>query len=109
MELVASRGALQEDLKKLAEADKVGKKFFAQRTEEKQALKADKEHMLQDQKAAEDLLATVERQLANARQMLTEARAKNAQVAARLTNEQLQMLERVNAATPAPASAVSTP
>jgi hypothetical protein len=108
VELVASRTALQEDLKKLAEANKIGQKFFAQRTEEKQALTTDKEHMLLDQKAAEELLATVERQLANARQLLADAQATNSQIAAQLKAEQLQMLERANVATPAPA-AVSAP
>lgn len=109
VELVASRSALQEDIKKLAEANKIGQKFFAQRTEEKQALKTDKEHMLLDQKAAEELLATVERQLANARQLLADAQASNTQIAAQLASEQMQMLQRANAATPAPETAVGAP
>lgn len=102
VELVAQQSSLQEDLKKLAAANKVAEKFSAMRTEEKQALAGDKAHLDADRAAVDSLLATVERQLANAQRMLTEGLARNSQLATQLTNEQMQMLRQVDAVAPAP-------
>ncbi len=110
VELRAHRDALQEDLKKLAAANAIAEKFGAQRTEEKQALAGDLEHMEQDRQAAETLLANVQSLLANAGQQLTAARAENTRLAAQLAAEQLKMLEAVNSRAPAAESgALLTP
>jgi hypothetical protein len=101
VQLVAQRDSLREDVKKLAAANAIAEKLSAQRTAEKEALTADLEHMQQDQQAVQSLLATVEGQLANARQQLALAQAENVRSAARLADEQRQMLEAVDARAPA--------
>jgi hypothetical protein len=102
VELVAQKSSLQEDLRKLAAANKVAEKFSAMRTDEKQALAGDKAHLDADRAAVEALLATIDRQLANAQRMLAEGLQRNSQLVAQLTNEQMQMLEQVDAVAPAP-------
>lgn len=102
VELVAQKNTLQEDLKKLTAANKVAQKFSAMRTEEKQALAGDKTHLDAERQAVESLLAAVERQLANAQRMVSEGLQRNSQLASQLTNEQMQMLQQVDAVAPAP-------
>jgi hypothetical protein len=102
--LAAEQMALLEDNKKLAAALEIAKKLGALRTEEKQALAGDLEHMQQDRQAIETQLATVERVLANVQRAVAELLAENADRAAQLKAQQQQQLDQLDRTAPPPNS-----
>jgi hypothetical protein len=102
IETLAQRAALTEDIKKLTAANETAKQLGALRLAEQQGLTADFAHMEQDRQTAEALLATIQRQLENARRLLSDALAENSQYAAQLRTVQLTMQQQLP---PAPAAA----
>lgn len=86
------RAALAEDIKKLGEALANAKKVGDMRTAEKQGLTADVGHLEQEVETIGGLLATIQRQLANARQEITSRIAQNLEMADQLRQSQLGAL-----------------
>ena len=86
-------------------AHEVAKKLSALRIEERQALKADLEHMNNDRQAIEALLATLHRYLGNAQQAIAQAQAENGRMAQQLRDEQERKLQSLPSAGPPLANA----
>jgi len=106
---LADRAALNEDIKKLKDAHEIAKSLSTLRTQEKEALGGDLEHMKRDRQVIESLLATIKTQLENARRMVDEMLNANLQLAAQLAERQLGLLDVANQRTPAPQPPLVSP
>lgn len=106
VDLTARRMALVEDIKKLQSALEIAKSLGAMRTEEKQALTVDAEHMEADRRAIETQLASVQRVLANVQRMVAEKQAETADLAAKLKAKQQRQLDDLDRIAPAPANSL---
>jgi hypothetical protein len=108
VQLSAQRTALQEDIKKLTAANDIAKQLGALRTEEKDALAGDLEHMQADRAAIEAHLATVATRLANAQQEVAALLKYTAEQADQLRAKQQRQLDEVDRRAPAPGSLLGT-
>lgn len=104
VELVAERTALAEDAKKLAAAHEIAKQLGALRTEEKQGLTSDLEHMKRDRAAIETQLTTVEGLLAKIKQETAAKQAENVKMAGQLKSLQQQRLDELDRQAPPPSA-----
>jgi len=100
--LQASRQAVTQDLAKLTEALESAEQLGVFREQQKTALSGDLTGMQGDRQAIETHRDRVQQQLAHAKQLLEQLLTRNAELADRLTQRQLGLLEYINSTAPAP-------
>lgn len=95
---LANRDALRQDIAKLQKTLEDAKQLTALRQEEKTRLTEDLAHMENDRKAIETLRDSVEKQLANAKDLLARAERYNLQLERQLVEVQTSRLSGAGAA-----------
>ena len=103
--MLTEQAGLIEDNQKLAQAQVHAKKLNAHRTEEKQALGGDLEHLQSDRQAIETLRDAVQGQLAAAQRLVAETLADTSRLNQELIERQLGQLRELNLTAPAPGQA----
>jgi len=98
--LQASRQAVVQDLAKLTEALKSAEQLGTFREQQKTALASDLTGMQADRLAIETHRDLVQHQLANAKQLIDQLLIRNAELADRLTQRQMGLLQAINSAVP---------
>lgn len=93
--MTAEHSGLTEDIAKLKAAQANGEKLAAHRTEEKNGLTGDLQHMQRDQQAIEALLAKVNSQLEYAAAQTAEKIRENLRLAAEFAQRQLTLLDGI--------------
>ncbi len=107
--LMARVDAVREDNAKLEAALASAEKLSAFREEQKQLMQSDLTGMKQDRQAIESHLQIVNRQLENARKLISDLLATNASLANELAELESELEQMIDAAAPAPAATVSLP
>jgi len=100
--LQASRQAVAQDLVKLAEALQSAEQLGTFREQQRTALASDLTGMQGDRLAIETHRDLVQHQLTHAKQLIERLLARNSELADRLTQRQMGLLESINRAAPAP-------
>jgi cell fate (sporulation/competence/biofilm development) regulator YlbF (YheA/YmcA/DUF963 family) len=107
--LLARIDAVTEDNAKLTAALESAEKLSAFREEQKQLMKNDLAGMKNDRAAIEAHLKAVNKQLENARKLIEDFLAANSELAEDLAARETALREAIDAAAPAPTTAVSLP
>jgi len=100
--LQASRQAVAQDLVKLTEALQSAEELGTFREQQRTALASDLTGMQGDRLAIETHRDLVQHQLTHAKQLIERLLARNSELADRLTQRQMGLLESINSAAPAP-------
>jgi hypothetical protein len=95
--MAADIEGLNLDIARLKEAQQYAAQLGQQRTQQKAALTADLGHMQHDLQAVKSLLATIQQQVVNFRQRITELTQTNAQLGRDLIQMQLSRLQQIEA------------
>jgi hypothetical protein len=107
--LMAKIDAVTEDNAKLVAALESAEKLSGFRAEQKQLMQSDLAGMKEDRQAIEGHLKAVNHQLENARKLIDKFLSTNAKLANQLAQQELTLKQTIDAAAPAPSTAVSLP